>query len=449
MLLKVDFERAYDTVNWRFLERMMIKMGFAEGWLKWMRACIFESSMSILVNGSPTDDFKVFRGLRQGTWDNLWTIKSVLRGFELVSGLKINFMKSKLYGINVDDRFLEAGSSFLSCRSDVIPFKFLGIPTGANPRRKETWKPVVDAMTKRLSSWRSRQLSYGALLSKWKWRFLNDGEAVWADLIQFRYGHLPTKLLSGEVASIGIKDSIWWRDVISVGHSADENWFRSNVSAVVGDGTNIGFWKFKWFGNSSFRDLFPDLYAKEAFQDAFISERLNCGGVSPYWTWYWREQLSAVEEHQLADLKELLTSFSLVTNNPDKWHWKLSSMGIFTVKSCYNSLSQYSNDVVINQNVMAAAKKMWRNDVPFKVNVFGWRLFLEKLPTKAALNHRGVWDDIFKWLGIGLSTGLDCCNHFLSFVWDHSSLVDDILATSWVWFSSRSGRKSFFSFSDW
>jgi hypothetical protein len=38
MLFKVDFEKAYDTVSWRFLERMMEKMGFSEGWLKWMRA---------------------------------------------------------------------------------------------------------------------------------------------------------------------------------------------------------------------------------------------------------------------------------------------------------------------------------------------------------------------------------------------------------------------------
>jgi hypothetical protein len=48
-------------------------------------------------------------------------------------------LKSKIYGINVEDRFLEVGSSFLSYSSDVIPFKFLGIPVGANPRRRETW----------------------------------------------------------------------------------------------------------------------------------------------------------------------------------------------------------------------------------------------------------------------------------------------------------------------
>jgi hypothetical protein len=31
LLFKVDFERAYDTVSWHFLERMMVKMGFSEG----------------------------------------------------------------------------------------------------------------------------------------------------------------------------------------------------------------------------------------------------------------------------------------------------------------------------------------------------------------------------------------------------------------------------------
>jgi hypothetical protein len=86
----------------------------------------------------------------EGSSGNLWAIKMLLRSFELVLGLKINFVKSKLYGVNMDPSFLVAGATFLSYRSDVIPMTFLGIPVGANPRRKETWKPVVESKSKRV-----------------------------------------------------------------------------------------------------------------------------------------------------------------------------------------------------------------------------------------------------------------------------------------------------------
>jgi hypothetical protein len=42
-------------------------------------------------------------------------------------------------------------------------------------------------------------------------------------------------------------------------------------------------------------------------------------------------------------------------------------------------------------NVLAANKYLWRrNDVPSKVNVFGWRLLLNRLPIRSALNRRGI-----------------------------------------------------------
>ncbi|CAJ2677955.1 unnamed protein product [Trifolium pratense] len=577
LLFKVDFERAYDTVNWGFLERMMVKMGFSDGWLKWMRACIFESSMSILVNGSPTEDFKVGRGLRQGDplspflflivaegltgmmrraveigrfkgfqvndsiqfqilqfaddtilmgtgiWDNLWSIKVLLRSFELVSGLRINFVKSKLYGINIDVNFLEAGSSFLSCSSDSIPFKFLGIPVGANPRRRETWKSVVDVISNKLSSWSSRQLSIGgritlinsvlasmplyffsffkapscilkqlvriqrnflwgggleekklcwikwdhiclpknqgglgvknlelfntALLSKWKWRLIDERQGVWADLLRYRYGHLPTKILTGTTPQVGAKDSIWWRDILSIGRTADEDCFKSNVGCCVGDGNDIGFWKFKWFGNNSFGELYPNLYAKEAFKDVLISDRLSRNGTDTEWHWQWCEELSDNDAHHLRALKQLLLDCPFDQARSDRWRWVPDSVGLFTVKSCYSLLLQYSNTVVLESNVLGAIQKLWKNDVPSKVNIFGWRLLLEKLPTRAALHHRGilnnphdnscifcymqmedcshlffncsfvkgVWETIYRWLGQSLPTGLEGWNHFLSF----------------------------------
>lgn len=65
LLFKVDFEKAYDKVSWSFLHFMMKKLGFRDAWMRWMAATVFSSNMSAMVNGSPTKEFNVERGLRQ------------------------------------------------------------------------------------------------------------------------------------------------------------------------------------------------------------------------------------------------------------------------------------------------------------------------------------------------------------------------------------------------
>jgi hypothetical protein len=66
LLFKVDFEKAYDSVDWGYLDAVMGKMGFPSLWRKWIRECISTATASVLVNGSPTDEFPLERGLRQG-----------------------------------------------------------------------------------------------------------------------------------------------------------------------------------------------------------------------------------------------------------------------------------------------------------------------------------------------------------------------------------------------
>jgi len=66
MLFKVDFEKAYDSVDWRYLDTVMTKMMFPVLWRKWIKECVGTATTSILVNGSPTDEFPLQRGLRQG-----------------------------------------------------------------------------------------------------------------------------------------------------------------------------------------------------------------------------------------------------------------------------------------------------------------------------------------------------------------------------------------------
>jgi hypothetical protein len=67
LILKVDFEKAYDSVEWSFLDYMLRMFGFCEKWIDWIQACVFSGNMSVLVNGSPTEEINIQRGLKQGT----------------------------------------------------------------------------------------------------------------------------------------------------------------------------------------------------------------------------------------------------------------------------------------------------------------------------------------------------------------------------------------------
>ena len=65
-LIKLDFRKAYDSVNWSFLELVMVKLGFGRKWIRWIMNCVSTALMSILLNGSPLTPFKMEKGLRQG-----------------------------------------------------------------------------------------------------------------------------------------------------------------------------------------------------------------------------------------------------------------------------------------------------------------------------------------------------------------------------------------------
>ncbi|GKU96370.1 hypothetical protein SLEP1_g9611 [Rubroshorea leprosula] len=65
-VFKANFEKAYDCVDWSFLDWMMEQFGFGARWRGWIKECLSTEKVSMLVNGSPIEEFGVGKGLRQG-----------------------------------------------------------------------------------------------------------------------------------------------------------------------------------------------------------------------------------------------------------------------------------------------------------------------------------------------------------------------------------------------
>ncbi|GKV16062.1 hypothetical protein SLEP1_g26767 [Rubroshorea leprosula] len=101
-LFKADFEKAYDKVCWSFINYMMMRMGFSKKWRKWIQECLRSSSVPVLINGSPTKEFTVSKGIRQGDPLSPFLFLIVAKG---LNGLVSAAVEKNLYkGVMVGKR---------------------------------------------------------------------------------------------------------------------------------------------------------------------------------------------------------------------------------------------------------------------------------------------------------------------------------------------------------
>jgi hypothetical protein len=247
----------------------------------------------------------------------------------------------------------------------------------------------------------------------------------------------------------GLKtSSIWWRDLWRLGGEDEGGWFGSNISNVLGDGKKIGFWKEKWLGLAPLRDMYPTLFNKSNRQDGSISEMGLLGNNGWSWNLPWTDALSAPEAISELELQSLLVQVQSCIDREDRRRWIPSTAGYLSVKSAYVWLQNRLVVDSIDDNTVFSLKKLWKNNVPSKVSIFGWRLLLEKLPTREALFNKGVitnhlekccvfcfnmeeslnhcfidchvtatvWREVLLWMGTSQLFASNVQHHFLLFV---------------------------------
>ena len=86
MAIKTDISKAYDRIEWNFIEALLHKMGFDTHWIKLMRECISSIQYRVLLNGQPRGLIIPKRGLRQG--DLLFPYLFVMCTEALITNIK-------------------------------------------------------------------------------------------------------------------------------------------------------------------------------------------------------------------------------------------------------------------------------------------------------------------------------------------------------------------------
>ncbi|KAJ9556730.1 LOW QUALITY PROTEIN: hypothetical protein OSB04_011344 [Centaurea solstitialis] len=370
LTFKVDFKKAYDSVDWSFLLDGLENIRFGRKWRGWIEACLKSSTISVLVNGSPTNEFPMERGLRLPTHSVPFLViakclhimveeaidKGLLKGvkllecFRIVSGLKMNLGKSKLFGVRIGEEEVHDWERTMECGSGTLPFTYLGLlNTTLGPRDRKT--------KKKLAAWKSRLISIGrrqnlvkallssvslyyftlfrasasvlrelervrcnffwggeafwdgglsigglkelnwGLIEKWWRRFLSEKNGLWVSVIRSLYGNDDG--LEGDNGSRGRAISSVWATIAKTGRDIDS-------VGVLFSGTK--FWDDRWAGSERLRDRFARLYLLESVKEVSVRNRGEFEGDS----WSWRKEPRGRE---VGELEELVRGKAWETSN--------------------------------------------------------------------------------------------------------------------------------------
>ncbi|KAL9666562.1 hypothetical protein QQ045_000897 [Rhodiola kirilowii] len=190
-----------------------------------------------------TDDTIIFCQAKKKEVKNL---KSFLRAFEAVSGLQINYKKSKCVGIGLKQGQVEKFASLLRCETSGLPIDYLGIQVGVNPGRVKTWEPILNKFSKKLASWEISKLSMTGRLVLLKSALCNLPlyyASIYKMPIQVAV-QLERMQRDFFIGEDGAKKKIHYVRWNVVGQA-----FREGIKLKLGKGEEIDFWEDIWLGD--------------------------------------------------------------------------------------------------------------------------------------------------------------------------------------------------------
>jgi hypothetical protein len=213
-ILKLDFEKAYDKVSWKFLLECLKLRGFNEKWCEWVNHMLTGGTVYVKINDHLGPYFMSHKGVRQGdplspilfnfvadcltklvkqaqvnglftglaanlipkgiailqyADDTIICLKNDMAGaknmkillymYEQMAGLKINFAKSEVLTINGCEELEIQYAEIFNYQTGSFPIKYLGVPVSPSRLHVIHWEPLKEKNRKKLEIWKGGTMS--------------------------------------------------------------------------------------------------------------------------------------------------------------------------------------------------------------------------------------------------------------------------------------------------
>ena len=215
--VKLDIHKAYDRVEWSFLEAMLIKLGFDSRWVKLIMACVTSVEYKVRFNSNETNPFLPTRGLRQGdplspylfllcaeglsalisheeaegnlngvqvcrdspvishllfaddslilmkaTPQNAHSLRSLLDDYCAASGQLVREAKCSIFfSPNTDVDVKAEVCQILNIMTESLSEKYLGLPSMIGVDKVTCFEHIIERFQIMINGWKERTLSFG------------------------------------------------------------------------------------------------------------------------------------------------------------------------------------------------------------------------------------------------------------------------------------------------
>ncbi|KAJ9554109.1 hypothetical protein OSB04_018154 [Centaurea solstitialis] len=210
-----------------------------------------------------------------------------------------------------------------------------------------------------------------AMLGKQGWRLVLNSSSLVSRILKAKY--YPKKEFLE--AQLGHSPSYIWR---SIWHS--QLALQKGIRWKVGNGRSINIWKDPWLRDDEIFTVESPLVLEHA--NMTVGDLVN--PLSQEWN---RELLARLFSSR--DCNRILNLSPPNESHPDKiiWHW--TEDGIYSVKSCYRLITEKIAPLS-HLFISGDWKRIWKANIPNKVKFFIWRAIREVIPTRNALQSRGI-----------------------------------------------------------